>query len=182
MRLFIVSLLAAVILPVFVVAAKEAASCENCGMNFDISPTRLEVTVEMKMGSKTMSHNHIFECMNCSYNALTAKYGDDLTISGVQMLDYQTFGTKNEAMLDGMKAVYLFGVKRMKGTMPPYIAAFASEKDAKAAQKVIGGDLVGGFDSVWELLIEHNSSNSETKQDGGGSSGGGCGDGCGCGG
>ncbi len=161
MRLLFVVLLLAIVLPLTAVAEETAARCETCGMNYDISPTRVEVTVELKVGPKTKSYTHIYECLNCSYRALTAKYGEDLNITGVQMLNYQTFGTKKETMIDGMKAVYLYGVKRMRATMAPFIVAYANESDAKSAQRVLDGELVTSFDDIWKMLEKHNAPEEE---------------------
>lgn len=157
MRLLVISIVVAIILPVLVSAEEERPRCENCGMYFDVSPSRVEITIELKKKKFT----HIFECLNCAYNALTGQYGENLDITAVQMLDYQTFGKENEAMTDGLKATFLFGVERLKFTMPPFIVAYASKGEAEAAQKVLGGELVSSFEDVWKRLEKHNAPEEE---------------------
>ncbi|MCH7472238.1 nitrous oxide reductase accessory protein NosL [bacterium] len=117
---------------------EERPACENCGMFWDTSPTRVSVTIK----ADEKEEEHIFECMSCTHTGLVEIYGDGVELASLQVLDYATFGAEEETMIDGMKAFYLYGVERLKGSMPPYIAAFASEDAAKESQKELGGELL----------------------------------------
>lgn len=177
MRVLLLSIAFIGLLVGFSVAKEDRPSCEKCGMFWDISPARSEVSVIDGASTNT----HLYENFNCAYKDLTSQYGDDVVPSKLEVVDYQTFNSKHPEMIDAFEATFLYGTKRMKATMPPFIAAFSSEKDAKAAQKVIGGDLLDSFDSVWKRLTKHNSPDGDSKQAGAASAQGGCGDDCSCG-
>jgi hypothetical protein len=84
--------------------------------------------------------------------------------SELQVLDYPTFGTDDEQMIDGFKAWYLFGTERLAGAMAPYVAAFSDEEAAAAAQEELGGELVD-FAGMHELMLAAKSADEDGEED-----------------
>lgn len=117
-------------------AEEEAPRCEYCGMFYEQSPTRVSATIDFQ----DETYSHIFDCFGCLHDFVHENYGE-VQPSALSVLDFATFGTDDEQMLDAFEASYLFGTSRIKGSMPPYVAAFASEQSAKAAQAKLGGEL-----------------------------------------
>lgn len=114
----------------------EKPRCDMCGMFFDKSATRLTVT--LTDGDEEL--NRKFESLGCLHNYVHENY-PEAELTALSILDYATFGTDSEEMIDGFKAYYLFGTERLTGSMAPFIAAFATEKAATAAQEALGGEL-----------------------------------------
>jgi rubrerythrin len=152
MRRTIIVVLAVLVLGAIGIATaadnkKPRPRCEYCGMYSDISSTRIEAKV--KEGAK--SSTYIFESIGCLHGQL-ADWGNKAKLESFKMLDYVTFETDAEKLLDGQKALYLYGTKSLDGSMEPYIAAFLTEGAAKAAQKKLGGQLIKGSDLVFKRL------------------------------
>jgi hypothetical protein len=126
---------------------EEALRCENCGMFYEKSPTRVMATIDIE----DESHTHLFECIGCLHDFVHENYGE-VKPSKLSILDFNTFGTDQEQMLDAFKAYYLFGTERIKGSMSPFVAAFASEEAAKAAQEELGGELTD-FAGMKKLMM-----------------------------
>lgn len=128
-------------------ADEEAPRCDNCGMFFAKSAARVTTVVEVE----GESYSHMFECLGCLHDYLHENYGEVMPAE-LQVLDYTTFDTDDEQMIDGFDAWYLFGTERLAGAMPPYVAAFSDEDAAKAAQEELGGELVD-FAGMRELMM-----------------------------
>ncbi len=89
--------------------------CVSCGMNAGVSPS--EVVFEDKR----------FDGLSC-WTSFVDENKSDFT--GATMLDYSTFeGTKAYIPL---RSAFFVEVKSLRMTMPPFIAAFATEDAAKA--------------------------------------------------
>jgi hypothetical protein len=114
--------------------------CETCGMYADESSTRVlaSISVSGKAGE------YVFESLGCMYDKLI-EWGDAAEVQSFKVLDYSSFGTKKPRFVDGMEAWYLFNTADLEGSMPPYIAAFASDKAASAASEELGGAVVQGW-------------------------------------
>lgn len=156
MRFVFVTLALVVTFAALASAQEDRPRCEKCGMFWDNSPTML--SMEVKVGEKTVTH--LFECVNCAYNGLHSLYDEEPEVTSFLILDYTTFTAKTQKMLDGYEAFYLFGTSRLKGSMAPFTPAFATEKAAKQAQSILGGELVD-FDGMMKLLAKHNGDKYE---------------------
>ena len=137
MRIVLVLMFALLVTGSALAQQEERPRCENCGMFWDKSATRVEFTVKVD-GSE---HTHITECFGCLHDFVHETYGEVMP-TAVSVLDYATYGTKHEQMINAFDAFYLYGTERLDGSMPPYVAAFATEKAAKEHQKKLGGELV----------------------------------------
>jgi transcription elongation factor Elf1 len=122
--------------------------CEQCGMTWEVSSTRLIDSVKVEDDST----DHYYESLGCLFNAVE----DESEAIDAQVLDYSTFGTDDEALIAADEAVYLFDTKPLPGSMGPFIAAFSSEEAATKAQKKLGGELLD-FDGVWEGMAAGNA-------------------------
>jgi len=138
-------------------APQERPRCENCGMFEDTSPTRVVAT--FKADGKTSDHH--FVCLGCIQEFNDKTWEGKAEVVGLKMLDYTTFGTKNPTLIDGTKAFYLYGTDELAGTMPPYIAAFATKDAAKQAQKTLNGEVMD-FKTMWAKLVKGENGEAET--------------------
>jgi hypothetical protein len=117
--------------------------CDNCGMFTDVSTTNVKAT--LKIGGKEAEYN--FVCLDCVHEYMEGKAGGKAKLVSLKVLDYDTFGTKTPAFIDGKTAWYLVGTSVLKGSMEPYIAAFASKAAATKAKKTLGGELKNWSDT-----------------------------------
>lgn len=140
-------------------ADEEAPRCDNCGMFFEKSAARVSATIEFE----DQTYNHLFECLGCLHDYIHENYGE-VKPSELMVLDYATFGTDDEQMIDGFEATYLFGTERLAGSMPPYVAAFSDEDAAAAAQEELGGELVD-FAGMKKLMIEAKGGEADSEMD-----------------
>ena len=115
----------------------DAPRCENCGMYWEKSPTRIDMSIEVD----GKAHQHKFECFGCMHDFIHENYGEVMPQS-IQVLDYSTFGTDKPVMLDAFKAYYLNGTDPIKGSMAPFVAAFSTEEAASAHQEEMGGEVI----------------------------------------
>jgi hypothetical protein len=129
-------------------AKDESHECEECGMTWEVSSTRLVTSVNREDDAS----EHYYESLGCLFNAVDS---DEAGIEA-RILDYSTFGTDNEELIEARKAVYLFDTEPLPGSMGPYIAAFATEEAAADAQQELGGELLD-FAGVWEGMAAGNA-------------------------
>lgn len=131
------NLLIATVISVLAIGTAVAADkkCELCGMFWDKSTTRLTATIKGDAG-------HTFESIGCLFQSVDAK----ADVSSFKINDYAT-----GKMIDGKKAHYLYGTSRLKGSMAPFTAAFASKDAAGKAKAELGGEYVT-FDDLWKKL------------------------------
>ena len=113
MRLIIGLILALLALSVAVAQDEERPRCDNCGMFWDTSPTRVEFT--LKVDGK--EHTHIAECFGCLHDFIHENYGEVMP-AAISVLDYATYDTKNEKMIDAFDAYYLYGTERRVRKLP----------------------------------------------------------------
>jgi nitrous oxide reductase accessory protein NosL len=123
-------------------------------MYYDKSSTKVEAVVKVN-GTKG---THIFESLGCLYRFLNQP-DTEADLLKVSVLDYTSFGAEKERMLDGKTAFYLFGTKPLGGSMEPYVAAFADERAAQAAQSSLEGKV-----RTWDELQE-NLERAQRKAD-----------------
>lgn len=119
----------------------EPVRCDTCGMFWERSSTRAQMELNVD-GKKGLYH---FESLGCVFNKMAElKEGGakEIKVANAMILDYSTFGTDNERMLDPHEAWFLVGTSRLKGSMGPFIAAFASKDAASAMQEELGGELM----------------------------------------
>jgi nitrous oxide reductase accessory protein NosL len=120
--------------------AKDDVRCETCGMKWTQSTTR--ITAEL---NGTGSHK--FESIGCLFQAVDSA----AEVTRFKIVNYATIKSESWQQLDGKSAHYLFGTSKLKGSMAPFTAAFASKQAALAAQKELGGEYVT-FEQVWSKL------------------------------
>lgn len=140
MRFVMMTVSVVVLLMAVAVAADEKPRCEQCGMFYENSPT--QVSAVITVGDK--SATHLFESLGCFNAYLTDNFADntDVEVVKVMVLDYTTFGTKKPVMLDAAKAQFLYGTESLKGSMAPFIAAFATPKAALNAVDELDGEVL----------------------------------------
>jgi hypothetical protein len=117
------------------------ARCAYCGMFAHKSESR--IVAQWVDGSVTQH-----DCWDCAFS-----YGTEegLGFEGAQVAAYG--GSLAEPrMLDAAEAWYLYDTRQIKGSMPPYVAAFDSRAAAEAAQPGLGGGVVdfAGLQRMWE--------------------------------
>lgn len=99
--------------------------CVSCGMNSGVSPS--EVVFEDKH----------FDGLSCWTSYVDENKSD---FTGATMLDYSSFeGAKAYLPL---RSAYFVEVKSLRMTMPPFIAAFATEDAAKAFAEKEGSEVM----------------------------------------
>jgi nitrous oxide reductase accessory protein NosL len=142
-------------------AEPEEIACEYCGMDWNVSSTRMIATI----AQDGEAADHHYESLGCVFNAL-AELGDDAELQEVQVLDYATFGSKTPQLIDAETAVFLFDTEPLEGSMGPFIAAFSTEGAAEKASKKLKGEVMdfegvragitdGSADSAGECNCPH---------------------------
>lgn len=106
-------------------------SCPTCGMPANASPS--QVVVIWSNGD----HEH-FDSWDCLF-ARAADQG--LTIVRAVARVYGDMD-QEPRWVNVQHAWYLYDTSKIKMSMPPYVAAFETAADAKAAQPELGGELV----------------------------------------
>jgi nitrous oxide reductase accessory protein NosL len=112
-------------------AAEGPLECPYCGMLPANSGTH--IAAEWSDGAE-----HHYDCFDCMFNHLKES---SATLANVKVSRYGSPGSAPD-WLDAASAVFLYDTKRIKGSMPPYTAAFSDEASAMAAQAELGGELV----------------------------------------
>jgi hypothetical protein len=160
MRIVYVLMFALLFLGTALAQQEERPRCENCGMFWDKSATRVEFTV--KVDGK--QHTHQTECFGCLHDFVHETYGEVMP-TAISVLDYATYGTKNEKMIDAFDAFFLYGTERLDGSMPPYVAAFSSEEAAMDYEDELGGELVD-FPGMRKLMMKAKGEDAGDSHDG----------------
>ena len=115
--------------------------CPYCGMFSEKSASH--VIAAWPDGSHT--HHDSWDC------ALYYALEEDKVLVGAEV---SAFGSPvdNPQWLDAAEAVFLYDTKPVTGSMPPYVAAFATRAAAKAAQAELGGEMTdfAGLKAKWE--------------------------------
>jgi hypothetical protein len=104
-------------------------SCPHCGMYADKSRTAVAVMWEGG-GSNTL------DSFDCVFN-----YMADNKLE-VETATVSNYNEGDPEWIDVNAATYLYDTKEVEGSMPPYVAAFADEEAAQAAQIELGGELM----------------------------------------
>lgn len=127
--------------PAAQVAYDQDVRCAYCGMFADKSGSH--AVAQWSDGSQT---HH--DCWDCLLN-----YGTEegLTLKGATVVEYGS-PLSGPRWLDAGQAWYLYETKAIKGSMPPYVAAFADRAAAEGAQAELGGEVVdfAGLRANWE--------------------------------
>jgi rubrerythrin len=160
MRILVIGLMLFLALGVVAQAKEpERPRCENCGMFTDISSTNVHAM--LKIDGKEAEHN--FVCLECVYEFMHEK-AKGAKLTGLKVLDYTTFGTKTPQFIDGMTAWYLVGTKPLKGSMEPYIAAFATKDAATKAKKTLSGELKN-YTDTWATFAADEGTPGSAGED-----------------
>lgn len=104
-------------------------ACPVCGMFADRSMTH--VVVKWKDGSFTQH-----DSFDCAIGQLANGSGQIDKIE-VSLYDVDNPGSH---WMDARSASFLYDTSRIKGSMPPFVAAFGSPEEASAAQSELGGE------------------------------------------
>lgn len=127
--------------PAAQVAYDPDVRCSYCGMFAARSGSY--AIAQWSDGSQT---HH--DCWDCLLN-----YGveEGLTLSGATVVEHGS-AQDSPRWLDAEQAWYLYDTKAIKGSMPPYVAAFADRAAAEGAQAELGGEVVdfAGLRAYWE--------------------------------
>ena len=106
-------------------------SCPYCGMYADSSLTRVVVLWQ----DGNFSQHDSFDCVFLTI----ADEGRSIDQIQVTAYDPQAGSVK---WLDAVTASFLYDTKSISGSMPPYVAAFADDDAALAAQADLGGEIL----------------------------------------
>ncbi|MCB1220134.1 MAG: nitrous oxide reductase accessory protein NosL [Planctomycetales bacterium] len=160
---YLIAMLAMVIFATAAWAQKddEPIRCDTCGMFCEKSSTRMQMELNID-GEKGLYH---FESLGCVFNKMAElKEGGakEIKVANAMILDYSTFGTDDEQMLDPHEAWYLVGTSRLKGSMAPFIAAFATKDMATSMQDELGGEVMD-HDSMAAQMV---GDDEDRKHDG----------------
>jgi len=120
--------------------AAEEFACDYCGMPTTRSQSYIIATWQ---GGRT-SHHDSWDCV--------FRFGGQgkLSLASAQVSAY---GVEPVNMLDAAQAYYLYDTtKKVKNSMPPSVAAYASRSAAEAARPEMGGELLDftGLEKKWE--------------------------------
>jgi hypothetical protein len=121
-------------------SAPREFDCDYCGMPATSSQSYVIATWQ---GERT-SHHDSWDCV--------FRFGSQgkLSLASAQVREY---GVEPASMLDAAQAFYLYDTKeKVKGSMPPYVAAYASRSGAKAARTEMGGEVLAftALEKKWE--------------------------------
>ena len=111
--------------------AEKEPECAVCGMF--AAKSRSHIIVLWAGGG----YKH-FDSWDCVFNY---EKDNKQILDQAQVIDFNS-PENTPAWLDATSAYYIFGANEVAGSMPPYIAAFATKGDAEAAQKTLGGAVV----------------------------------------
>lgn len=120
----------------------EDFTCAQCGM--DASRSASHVIAHWADGSR----EH-FDSWDCAF-----KYAKE-QVKKLSSAEVNRFGDDPASpnLLAAAKAWFLYGTtKRVTGSMPPYVAAYPDEAEAKSAQPEMGGEILdfAGLKAKWE--------------------------------
>ncbi|MCB1218201.1 nitrous oxide reductase accessory protein NosL [bacterium] len=117
------------------------SSCPYCGMFADRSLTH--VVVRWSDGSYTQH-----DSFDCVFNLMA---DEDRSIDAIEVTAYD-IDKPGSRWLDATAAWFLYDTETVKGSMPPYVAAFANATDAENAQPALGGQLLdfNGLAAMWQ--------------------------------
>lgn len=119
----------------------ERETCAYCGMYADSSRGYVVAT----WANGAVSHH---DCWDCVFS-----FGKDnqLTLASALVADYGAGATA--ATLNAADSWYLYDTdKKVEGSMPPFVAAYADQASAKSAQPAMGGEVVdfSGLKAHWD--------------------------------
>ncbi|MEZ5338842.1 MAG: heavy metal-binding domain-containing protein [bacterium] len=119
----------------------EPIRCDHCGMFWEKSSTRMTMQLEID-GKPQDFHFESIGCAFSNFGELMENGATEVKVLDAQILDYPSFGTKNEQMTKAFDAWFLVDTTKLKGSMAPWIAAFASKDTAMEMQESMGGELM----------------------------------------
>ena len=117
-------------------AAAEEVRCPYCGMFADRSLSHVDAT----WADGAHTHHDSWDCV------FLHAMDNGLELDSARVTAYDSAGA-TVPWLDAAAAWYLFDTQRIKGSMPPYVAAFSSQDAAAKAQPQLGGEIVD-FDGL----------------------------------
>ena len=106
-------------------------ACPSCGMAANLSGTHI-------VAEWTDGAHHHYDCFDCMFTHLIESEAE---LARVIVTRYGTSPDDPE-WLAAESAVFLYDTKRIKGSMPPFVAAFADRSSAEEAQADLGGEIV----------------------------------------
>ncbi|GEM_PF-2229467 len=115
--------------------------CLYCGMFAARSGSH--AVAQWSDGSTT--HHDCWDCL------LSHGMEEDLTLTGATVAEHGS-APEDPRWLDAEQAWFLYDTKAIKGSMPPYVAAFVDRATAEGAQAELGGEVVDfdGLRAYWE--------------------------------
>lgn len=144
----------------FVIAATAAGIVVVAALGAQAAPLETAVSaaaraasrVEVRLDGETRSY---------AYSGLTDACGSisywepDREVETLRILDYATFGTSAERLIDARRAYFLLNAPRASGSHDALnILAFGSRAAARSAQQKLGGDL-RDFEDAWKAAGEY---------------------------
>lgn len=135
---------AALLLAALPLAAFEMKLCEECRRNWDDSPARIRLVIGAGNRDKTI---HICSPL-CCVQQMDAR--PNAEFKAIQVVDWRARGEVSPTMLMAQRAHFLVGIDGdEQKTREPYVAAFNSERLARAQIESLGGQLLD-----WDALLE----------------------------
>lgn len=133
----------------FTIKAYAYERCIMCGMDAGKSETKF--TVEVTAGSRDVAvGKYSFCCLHCLvFFKARMTTGN---IDSILARNYDTVTKEYDSgeMIDAKKAFYVVESElHPKGSMPPMMSIFSTQKKAEMSQKVYGGRVMN-WEEVWE--------------------------------
>lgn len=120
-------------------------SCAQCGMYSDRSTTHIVLAWQDE------THSH-FCCWDCAFKW---QQSQQAVLSRALVVAY-TGAVEDPVWLEATEAIYLVGTSRLAGSMPPFVAAFATRETATAARAELGGEITNWQSLQLKLANQHS--------------------------
>ena len=150
-----VMLIAALLIGAVALAAEkpkaEEKPCGYCGMDTTLSPSHITAVYTMK-GKKPVMKD--FDSLGC-FMRVAMLIPPAGTYTDVKILDTSTFGSKEQKFVP-IESAWFVPLESLAGSMPPYLASFASKKTATKYAKVHDSRVLN-YEAAHKLVMKEIS-------------------------
>jgi hypothetical protein len=114
------------------------------------APSSARVTLKLQGSGEARS----FDGLASAFHELYEQYGG-IGFYDTMVLDYSTYGSKQEQLVNAERAYFLVGADKARGAGGELkVVAFTNRDAATRAQRKIGGEL-RDFDDAWAAVAAH---------------------------
>jgi len=126
----------------------EAKPCSLCKMSTKDTPVLLLANFKDKNGKEVQAH---FDSLSC-FIKYREKNKKTQKLLSAKVLDYETKDAKEKKFIEIEKA-YFVRLKKLKGTMPPYLVAFSTKAKASSFAENNEGKVLT-FSEAEDLIMQ----------------------------